>query len=54
MKKIEEWLKTCLRKKKLSEGVADSIIAKADIPLRKYLCPHCMGYHLTSKQVKKG
>lgn len=48
---IEEWVKTCLRKKKLKESWADDIIKRAKIPLRKYYCPHCEGWHIT-KQVK--
>jgi len=46
---IDEWVKTCLRKKKLKEHWADDIIKRADIPLRKYYCPHCEGWHITSK-----
>lgn len=53
MKKIDEWLKTCLKKKKLKEEWADSIIEKADIKLRKYYCPHCFAWHVTSKTNNK-
>lgn len=44
---IEIWVKSCLRKKKLQEFMADDIIKKADIPLRKYHCPHCFHWHIT-------
>ena len=39
MEKVDEWLKTCLKKKKLSEGYADNIIVKAKkdtVTLYKY------------------
>ena len=49
MEKIDEWVKTCLRKKKLKESWADSIISKSSIPLRKYYCPHCFSWHITKK-----
>mgnify|MGYP006875404281 CR=1 FL=1 len=52
MKRIDEWVRTCLKKKKLKEAWADSIIKRADTPLRKYHCPHCFGWHVTSKRVK--
>ena len=52
MEKIEEWAKTCINKKKLNEEVANSIIKKSEIPLGKYRCPHCDGWHLTSKASK--
>ena len=52
MNKIDEWAKTCLKKKKLKEQWADSIILKADKPLRKYYCPHCFSWHITSKANK--
>lgn len=48
----EEWIKTCLHKKRLSNSVADKIIEKAkqdNKELFKYYCPHCYGYHLTKK-----
>lgn len=53
MDKIDEWVKTCLRKKKLKEQWADNIIKRAKTPLRKYYCPHCAGWHVTSKVFKK-
>ena len=52
MNKIDTWLKSCLHKKRLSEGYADKIIQKAEkdgIVLHKYYCPHCFGWHLTKK-----
>lgn len=52
MKPIDEWVKTCLRKKKLKECWADDIIQRSDIPMRKYHCPHCDGWHVTSKILK--
>lgn len=48
-KRISTWAKSCLRKKKLKEIWADNIINKAEIPLRKYFCPHCGGFHLTKQ-----
>jgi len=55
MKKIDEWVKTCLHKKKLKESWADNIIKRAlkdNKVLYKYYCPHCFGWHLTSKNNK--
>ena len=49
MNRTEEWHKTCLRKKKLKEKWANAIIARAETPLRKYVCPHCGSWHVTSK-----
>lgn len=49
MDKFKEWAKTCLNKKKLKENWADNIIDRADTPLRKYSCPHCFHWHVTSK-----
>ena len=51
MKKIDEWYKTCLHKKKLKEHWANDIIKRANVSLSKYHCPHCGGWHVTS-QVK--
>ena len=53
MNKTEEWVKTCLRKKKLKEEWADSIIKKATVPLRKYSCPHCFAWHIANADSKK-
>lgn len=50
--KADRWVKMCLRKKKLSQGYADSIIEKAEIPLKKYYCPHCFNWHI-AKQDKQ-
>lgn len=52
MNKTKEWVKTCLRKKKLKESWADEIILKSEIPLRKYFYNHCQGWHITSKIIK--
>jgi len=49
MENTLEWEKTCLVKKRLKEYWADSIIKRAETPLRKYICPHCFGWHITSK-----
>lgn len=49
MKKHDEWVKTCLRKKKISEKRADYVIKIAEIPLRKYYCPHCFNWHITKR-----
>jgi len=49
MEKISEWAKTCLNKKRLKEHWADDIVKRADVSLRKYHCPHCGGWHITSK-----
>lgn len=49
---IEEWTKTCLRKKRLSCDYADKVIERAKTEgknLYKYYCPHCFHYHITSK-----
>lgn len=49
MNKFKEWERTCLRKKKLQEWQANDIIKRAEIPLRKYKCPHCDHWHITKK-----
>lgn len=46
------WVKGCLSKKKLSFDIADKIIAKSNVPLRKYYCGICGSFHLTSKPLK--
>lgn len=49
------WASSCLKKKKLRSEWADRIVVTAKNEgsyLRKYLCPHCMMYHVTSKQPK--
>lgn len=46
MKPVDEWVKTCLRKKKLKEDWADNIIKRAKTPLKKYHCPHCFHWHI--------
>lgn len=50
---IKDWVRSCLQKKKLSEGCADIIIEKANKEnkkLYKYYCKHCFGWHLTKQQ----
>lgn len=49
---FEMW-RMCLKKKKLQKKWADNIIKRADTPLRKYLCPYCNKYHVTSKKNHK-
>jgi hypothetical protein len=49
MERIKEWVSMCLRKKRLREEWADAIIKRADIPLRKYYCPHCFAWHITKQ-----
>lgn len=52
MEKINEWVKTCLHKVRMAEGHADEVIKRAEktgTALRKYHCPHCFGWHVTSK-----
>jgi len=51
MNRVDEWVKTCLRKKKLSEYHADEIIKRAKIELRKYYCPHCFYWYITKKKL---
>lgn len=53
MEAIQEWHKTCLRKKKLKEKWANDIILRSNGTVRKYLCPHCQHWHVTSKGVNK-
>lgn len=48
----EKFHKMCLRKKRLSEAIADKIIKKAKSEgsnLYKYYCPYCFCWHLTKK-----
>ena len=55
MKPVDEWVKTCLHKKKLREAWADSIIMRAKKEgtyMRKYHCPHCFGWHVTGQKKK--
>jgi hypothetical protein len=56
MKRVDEWVKSCLHKTRLSEGHADEIIARVakeeNLTLYKYYCPHCFGWHLTRKKPK--
>jgi hypothetical protein len=46
---FDEWAKTCLKKKRLKEHWADQLVFKTGGKLRKYYCPHCDGYHVTSQ-----
>ena len=54
METIKEWTKTCLSKVRMSEAHADDLIMRVwnedKVELRKYYCPHCSGYHVTSKK----
>lgn len=48
----EKWSHSCLRKRAMKENHADKVIKRAMSEgsyLRKYVCPHCSNYHLTSK-----
>lgn len=56
MDKIDEWVKTCLHKKKLREKWSNDIIKRAESEgnyLRKYYCFHCFHWHVTSKKLKE-
>lgn len=42
----------CMRKKRLTEEIANKIVKRAKkegMKLYSYVCPHCQGYHLTRK-----
>jgi len=55
MEKIDEWVRTCLHKVRMSDTHADMVIKRAKTDgteLRKYCCPHCDGWHVTSKVEK--
>jgi hypothetical protein len=48
---IKRWYNECLKKTRLKEWQADDIIEKAykdGSYMRKYRCPHCQGWHVTS------
>ena len=52
MEAIAEWAKTCLNKNNMSEAHADIVIRRAALTgtkLRKYSCPHCFSWHVTSQ-----
>jgi len=53
MNEMNKWLKSCLKKKSLSEGMADIIIERAKkidgIMLYKYYCHYCGRWHLSKK-----
>ena len=51
MNNTDEWLKTCLNKKKLNQDKAAKICKIAKYYLRYYFCPHCLGTHLTSQKL---
>lgn len=57
MKRGDSWAKMCLGKSAYRhidkvEKVKKKIKKERGIKLRHYLCPHCMKYHLTSKELK--
>lgn len=48
----DSWANSCLRKKAMSEDIASKVVKRAISEgdyLRKYLCPHCQKYHVTTK-----
>lgn len=51
--RVESWNRSCLRKKRMSEKIANKVIDRAiketGTKLRKYYCIHCLGWHVTSK-----
>lgn len=47
MNKIDKWIKSCVKKKSLKDDCANNIIKKSKIPLTKYYCAICNGWHLT-------
>jgi len=54
MQSTDEWIKTCIKKKRYStEDFADTVIKKVlqerGTQLHRYYCPHCFGWHLTKK-----
>jgi len=55
MKPIDVWIKSCIKKKAYTHDQADSMIVKIkkkrNVELRKYYCPHCSHWHLTSKLI---
>lgn len=49
--RIKRWRGECMRKKRLRKEWADNIIeraAKQGNELRKYYCPHCQHWHVSS------
>ena len=56
MSTVKTWVGECLRKKRLSSGVADKVIERAKkegTELYKYHCPHCDGWHITKMKEYK-
>ena len=53
-KRIKSWQRMCLGKVRMSEEHADKVIVRAkqetNTVLRKYSCPHCFGWHVTSQK----
>ncbi|MCM1260559.1 MAG: hypothetical protein NC222_06350 [Staphylococcus sp.] len=64
IKEIRSWANSCLRKKRYksmqqAEDIINKISKRRSTKLRVYLCPKCLGYHLTkvplkTKEVKNG
>lgn len=49
---IRRWVGECLRKKKMSEEIANAVVkraAKEGAFLRAYYCPHCTRFHVTKQ-----
>lgn len=53
---IKQWYGECMRKKRLRESWADSVISRAakdGNKLFKYYCPHCQHWHVTRRLKSK-
>ena len=50
---LERLVRTCLRKKKVSQKRANKIIALSPY-MRKYYCMECYGWHLTTQEKLTG
>jgi len=52
--RIKSWHRMCLGKVRMSEGHADKLVTRVKmndgVELRKYYCPHCFGWHVTSQK----
>lgn len=58
MKRTDKWVNRCLRKTKFykkerAEKRCKEITKKTGKFMRYYLCADCLGYHLTSKELRK-